>query len=243
MLLYGSELWGLEVRESVERVQYYLCKRFLNISLKANNYAVLGECGRYPLHITSAKRAIKYWMKILRMPSHRYVRKCYQMLFYFDSVGYSNWATNVKNMLCTNGFGYIWEQQYVPNENAFLKSFTQRLRDQFLQRWREEIVSSRKLILYKGFKENFGFEKYLDVLKVNKFRHAFSTFRLSCHNLEIESGRHRGIDRENRYCKFCTNCIEDEFHFLLICDKTLIYEGYIYLRNILLTHICINLIY
>ena len=31
-LLYGSELWGLDIGENVEKVQYYLCKRFFNVS-------------------------------------------------------------------------------------------------------------------------------------------------------------------------------------------------------------------
>lgn len=221
MLLYGSELWGLEPKESVERVQYYLCKRFLNVSFKANNNAVLGECGRFPLYIETAKRAIKYWNKILHMPAHRYVWKCYKMLYYLDSRGQHNWATEVKNILCTNGFGFIWEEQCIPNEKLFLKEFTKSLRDQFEQKWREGIESSHKFVLYKEYKTNFIFERYLDVLKIGKFRHIFASFRLSCHCLEIEIGRHRGIERENRKCPFCMTTTEDEYHFLLICDKYL----------------------
>ena len=76
MLLYGSEIWGLETRDVIERVQYYVCKRFINVSFRANNYAVLGECGRFPLYIETGKRALKYWNKILHMPEHRYVHKC-----------------------------------------------------------------------------------------------------------------------------------------------------------------------
>ena len=45
-------------------------------------------------------------------------------------------------MLYTNGFGYIWENQYVEHENEFLASFTQRLKDQFLQEWSENILLS-----------------------------------------------------------------------------------------------------
>ena len=48
MLLYGAEIWGVRQYECIERVQYYLCKIFMNVK-KASNYAVLCECGRYPL--------------------------------------------------------------------------------------------------------------------------------------------------------------------------------------------------
>ena len=33
----------------------------------------------------------------------------------------------------------------------------------------------------------------------------------------IEKERHLNIDRNNRYCKFCKNKIEDEQHFLINC--------------------------
>ena len=219
MLLYGSEIWGLETRDVIERVQYYVCKRFINVSFRANNYAVLGECGRFPLYIETAKRALKYWNKILHMPEHRYVHKCYKMLYYFDALGQQNWATSIKNILNENGFGFIWEQQKISNEKVFLREFEQILRDQFIQKWWETIEQSHKLVLYKGYKTSFDFEKYLDVLKISKFRHAFSTFRLSCHNLEIEIGRHKAIDREHRTCPFGCNSIEDEYHFLMGCNK------------------------
>ena len=44
--------------------------------------------------------------------------------------------------------------------------------------------------------------------------------RCSDHSLEIESGRHRKIDRNERFCKQCAvGAIETEIHFLLECNK------------------------
>ena len=44
-------------------------------------------------------------------------------------------------------------------------------------------------------------------------------FRIGAHELEIETGRHRNILRENRKCKVCiSNSVEDEYRFLLNCD-------------------------
>ena len=40
---------------------------------------------------------------------------------------------------------------------------------------------------------------------------------LSSHNLFIETGRHKNITRDKRFCKICTTEIEDEYHFLLVC--------------------------
>ena len=71
--------------------------------------------------------------------------------------------------------------------------------------------------------------------------HAFSTFRLSCHNLEIEIGRHKAIDREHRTCPFGCNSIEDEYHFLMGCNKDIEIRKNICLANTLTVQIYINL--
>ena len=62
-------------------------------------------------------------------------------------------------------------------------------------------------------------ESYLDILKISKFCNALSSFRVSCHVLETEKGRHRGVERENRKCPFCPQYSEDKYHFILTCKK------------------------
>ena len=68
--MYGSEIWEIDRQESIERVHNYACKRYMRVRLKASNDAALGDCGRYPMYIVSAKRCLKYWMKILKMQDH-----------------------------------------------------------------------------------------------------------------------------------------------------------------------------
>ena len=38
----------------------------MNVGIKASNLGVIGDCGRYPMFIETRKRAIKYWLKILK---------------------------------------------------------------------------------------------------------------------------------------------------------------------------------
>ena len=135
ILLYGSELWGLKTINSIENVQIYACKRFLNVKSSACNDAVLGDTGRLPLQIFSAKRCIKYWLRILNMPKDRLVRLSYDMLLYFDNVGHTNWVTHVRSDLCMNGFAYIWNNQNVENPSFFLKTYVNRLINQHQQSW------------------------------------------------------------------------------------------------------------
>ena len=99
------------------------------------------------------------------------------------------------------------------NETGFL--LIPRMQDQFLAEWKEGINSNRKLCDYVNFKVQFGYEMYLDILKVRQFRSIFARFRLSCHDLEANRGRYNNIERENRKCRYCRNKVEEEYHFLL----------------------------
>ena len=121
ILLYGSELWGYENRVCIEQIHTYACKRYASAPLKTCNSAIMGDCGRFPLYIYSSKKCVKYWLRILHLPDHRYVRKCYNMLRLLDSNGKVNWVTRIRMLLSSNGFGYIWENQGVDNESIFLK--------------------------------------------------------------------------------------------------------------------------
>ena len=63
-------------------------------------------------------------------------------------------------------------------------------------------------------------EKYLKEIDNYFIRRQTVKFRISDHSSMIEKGRHHGVLREDRICKQCDiGCVEDEFHFLLVCPK------------------------
>ena len=41
ILLYGCEVWATQKFDSIQRIQYYACKRFMNVSQNASNYVVI----------------------------------------------------------------------------------------------------------------------------------------------------------------------------------------------------------
>ncbi len=70
------------------------------------------------------------------------------------------------------------------------------------------------------FKTEFRHEGYLDHVERLDDRKYLSRLRTSSHNLKIETGRHTQLKTpvENRVCQHC-NILEDEFHFLLMCNQ------------------------
>ena len=143
------------------------------------------------------------------------------MLKRLDDYGQTNWATGVKQLLFSNGFGYVWLNQHVPHLNRFISVLVQRFKDQSIQPWTIEITDSSKLCLYKNLKPNYEHEAYLCHLSIRKFRNVFSKFRSSCHSLEIELGRHSGRPKHERICRLYNDGVEDELLCLFYC---LVYE-------------------
>ena len=58
------------------------------------------------------------------------------------------------------------------------------------------IHSDKKLSCYITFKQNFGQEKYLRLLKKFEQRRSFTRFRISAQRLNIERRRYVGIPRQ-----------------------------------------------
>jgi hypothetical protein len=60
------------------------------------------------------------------------------MLKNYDNMSYQNWATDVRVHLFSNGYGFVWNYQRVDNPKLFLLQYTQRLKDQYVQKWRNK---------------------------------------------------------------------------------------------------------
>ncbi len=84
--------------------------------------------------------------------------------------------------------------------------------------WSTEVKKFSKLDLLAKIKPNFGIEKYLELDLDRYDKSLLSQFRYGILPLELETGRYKGIDRENRLCTLCNlGAIEDQIHFSFIC--------------------------
>ena len=77
--------------------------------------------------------------------------------------------------------------------------------------------SNSKLRTYALLKKQPGIEKYLLEIDNPQTRQACTKLRLSNHTLNIETGRHKNIPKDSRFCHFCPTSIESEIHFILDC--------------------------
>ena len=149
----------------------------------------------------------------------------YKSLLYLHNLGQVNWCTVIEKLLYSCGMGHIWEKQLVEDENLLLLSIKETLSEKYMNdtmRSLSECGVGSKLRNFRMYKARYCMESYLLVLKNIKYVQILARFRLSSHNLRIETGRHLRpkVPAEKRLCLYCClNEVENEVHFLLRCPS------------------------
>jgi hypothetical protein len=147
---------------------------------------------RFPLSLFRKIRITKYWFKIRNNPD-LLMYKLYNMkTLRGDYI--NTWSINVKQLLDSLGFSYLFESNIV--SKLQIESVVRQLFDIYLQNWYENLRNSPKLDCYATFKQNFNLEPYIKCIKTKNL--LLTRFRCSAHKLNIEEGRYRNINRENR---------------------------------------------
>ena len=69
------------------------------------------------------------------------------------------------------------------------------------------------------FKTNLNVEKHLKCINIRADRVALAKFRMSAHQLRIETGRYQGLEESDIICLLCkSRKVESEIHFLIDCS-------------------------
>jgi hypothetical protein len=113
VLTYAAPIWSLRYFSEVERVQSIFIRRILLVNKCTPDYILRLECGRINLKVFLFKQLLLFWQKILIMDETRLPRKCYDNLVKFiDTTSpLYNWALQVRNLLGSLGYLYVWESQ------------------------------------------------------------------------------------------------------------------------------------
>ena len=216
ILMYMSDFWGclkMPKNNPIEIFQNKFLKQLLGVQIQTTNIGVLLETGSIPLSIYAKKYCIKNWSRINKNKCNSVLRHSYLNAINDDLV----WYANIRQEFA---FGGLYELLLNQEESDILVEsiLFKRLVDIFHQDAFAEINNpNSKLRTYSLMKTTIGFENYLNQITSVVDRIAMTKFRLSNHSLMIEKGRHLGIDKNARFCKFCDHEIEDEIHFLINC--------------------------
>ena len=193
----------------------------MGVNKSATNIAVLGDLGWFPLSINAMKSCLGYWFYLLQADECNLIFHTYR-----DNLSIKEGLSNcINKLLCCINFGHVWENRGTFSEKRCKFAIFNKLKDRYTRHWHqllfndERINGANKLRTFRKFKKDFKREMYLFTDVDRQCLSDFIKIRISNSYLNIERGRYLKLPVEQRICQLCNLAVEDEFHFVMICDK------------------------
>lgn len=188
--------------------------------IHAPNLGLYGETGRFPIAIEILSSCFKY-LKRLKTYPNMLLSACFEENKI--NTGKNSWKSLLERIL-----NFSHHNTNITN-TIDPKSVRYSLQFRFKIWWHKNLFDDtlsrsehgNKLRVYRQFKNIFHKEEYLDTIKNRKYMSTFAQFRISCHKLNIETGRYLAkkerLPPHLRLCQTCKKC-EDEKHFIMYCS-------------------------
>ena len=228
ILLYGCEVWGPQITKTNNIISKFVNKFYktvLGVPRYTSTTGIHIELGRFSIDVNVHASMLKYWARLITLPTSRLVSNCYWSLFNNPN-NTDPWVKSIKEIIFASGQYHVWhnQKQLGISEPKFIRKhisyMSQNLKDQFIQKATMKMNSESKLVLFKNAKNTLSLSKYMSVINNREKRRLISKLRLGVLPLEIEKGRRSNLIRNDRHCKLChTEQVEDETHFLLTCPS------------------------
>ena len=216
VLTYGSEIWGFENLDSIERIHTDFLRRKSKCRKSTPKYILYAEMDRYPIEITIKHRMLSFWARLVTGKTSKLAYNIYLFMMKSPEVD-CKWINHIQRILDNSGRHDIWERQTTAVNLSTSKLIKQTLLDQYLQTWNGQIQDSSKGRNYSLFKQEIKLENYIFTLN-GPLLYAMIRFRTANHKMPIETGRWNQIDLPDRKCQLCDkNDLGDEYHYLFIC--------------------------
>ena len=217
ILTYGSEVWGHEGLDMLERVHTDFLRRITNCRKSTPKYMLYAELGRHPIEITIKQRMVNFWTRLITGKISKLSYNIYVFMLKSEQIN-SKWIHCIRSILNNSGRYDAWLRQFTTVNLSLGKVIKQNLLDQFLQNWNSQLHNSSKGRNYNLFKNDIKQEQYIINLN-GSLLYTMVRFRTANHKLPIETGRWNNIDLPERKCELCTeNDLGDEYHYLLRCS-------------------------
>ena len=165
-----------------------------------------------------------------------------------SETGYRCWSSHVSQILNWVSSEEILQETDDGEILKHLRKIKTKLFNAFLKSWqehRQSIIndpSSKLHIIARVLTNKFTTATHINTLHDHRLRNCVSRFKLSAHNLPVETMRYLNIPRSLRLCPFCCSSIGNETHFFMECQYSDIAQSRTELfANAALAHIEPNL--
>ena len=218
VLLYGAEVWGCGGQlRPVENVQMRAARIFLGVGRLHPLVALQYEMNMLPVKWEAMKRSIEFWVQVMRMGDGRLLKVV--MMEALERGSKVKWVKDLWQSL--EMFG--WKEVDVEALNGLtMREVKQMLKDVAWRKvrevWREEARVRSKLGMMGRLMDEECKSRCVEV-DCKRQRRMLAKLRGGTAELRIETGRWRGLKREERICKNCRSGeVEDAEHLVMKCE-------------------------
>ena len=189
-MLYGVETWWKidAYREKVLLIERKALKKCLGVKSGVSTNILYIELNRADMIANISDRQYNFYQKIVKFNENEALVK------------------NIVNLCSELDIIKYYEQ--LSNNN----------RDNDLEMKKIEVTNSTESMKmrYLSLTSNVYCSAIYDSFMREEYRILITRWRLSCFDLKVETGRYRGIPREERLCPIC-DVLEDEDHVIFSC--------------------------
>jgi hypothetical protein len=224
ILEYGSEVWGFNKFETCDKIQNRVLRFYLGVHKFVPTLSVNGDIGWLGTRDRRYLCMLRFWNRLINMDNGRLTK----IIFNWDLTQMGNtWSEEIHFILDSLDL----ERVFLEKSAVDILDAEVILRSNLQSRWSVEIKNKPKLRTYILFKDIYESEKYVTYYLSRYQRSLLAQLRFGILPLHIETGRYqnkkdettgqfRKLKYKERLCIFCDrNEVEDEIHFVLVCDK------------------------
>ena len=208
ILTYGSEVWCFQYINALfktkvidklpfEQTNNRFCKYVMGLPRQATNLGIKAELGRKPILAFICSQALRYWIRLINLEESRLLKLAYMSELSIFEQGRLSWVTFIIKLLEIIQKKHLWDKHVAGincsvNDMTSLKESTQKIiADMYFTNEFQSINEKCKLRTYKKMKHEYNMESYVNICNVPlSWRKLNCSFRISCHELEVERGRY-----------------------------------------------------
>ena len=223
ILNYGAEIWGYGKHPKCDNILNRAMRYFLGVHKYAPTAAVQGDMGWISLKYRRYQAMLRFWNRLVKMDETRLTKRVF--LWCYDNPE-NNWCGDIRKIAETLHKQQIYNTKGIFNIGEIQKKCIELMSIEC----KNEILMKPKFRIYKEIQNNFVVEPYVTNNVTKYHRSIYAQFRCGILPLHIETGRYanikdpqtgnyRKLNVTERVCNICkSNDVEDEQHFLLVCD-------------------------
>ena len=161
ILLYGSDVWGLNVKggQSIDKILLWFLRIALNVKRTTSNLITLGECGMIPTSVFAQVNTISYYERLKTLPETSILKAVFNEQRRLHHLGFRTWYGRVWELARNYGLDLAQDLQKSHIQETLINSFK--------QKWASDIndISMHPLLrTYRLIKIDFKLEPYLSTV-------------------------------------------------------------------------------